>query len=204
MTWWKVHPDSDLDDQDIQECTGKHGLRRSGAAGAEFGERVMLMTKGPNRVRQWYFGVWLGLATRTQDTHIGRPEGVAHAWANKRIGAHDRWKAEDVLGVCGPTSHPDPRRDGEIANVRSLDAAPLPPPQTAPRATHAHITPWICAPGEARTAGRAQTPPEWHSGECKGGIKHLLRFNFGLKLRTDRITRRRRPITPHRVPSFCV
>lgn len=38
---------------------------------ADFGEGVMFMTKGPNKGHMWSFGVWLGVAPRSQDVYVG-------------------------------------------------------------------------------------------------------------------------------------
>lgn len=40
---------------------------RSEVAVAAFGEKVMLMTKGPRKERQWALGMWRGLVTRNHE-----------------------------------------------------------------------------------------------------------------------------------------
>lgn len=67
--------------------------KRAGTAVAEFGDMVMFLKKGPNRERQCSFGIWLGLVTRTQETYLGTPDGVVHAWAIRTVGEHERWRS---------------------------------------------------------------------------------------------------------------
>lgn len=55
----------------------------SDRAVAEFAERVMFMTEGPRKEKQWPFGVWLGLATFTHEAFIGTRGGVVRAWTNE-------------------------------------------------------------------------------------------------------------------------
>lgn len=67
--------------------------KRSGTAAAEVGERVMFMTRGPNKESQWSFGpsaFGLWLATRTQEECVGTPKGVSRAWAIKRKREQDK------------------------------------------------------------------------------------------------------------------
>lgn len=53
--------------------------KRSGASASEFGEKVMEITRWPNKERQWAFGTWLGQATRTLETDSGTPDEVMRA-----------------------------------------------------------------------------------------------------------------------------
>lgn len=99
-------------------------VKRSGTAVAESGERVMDMTRGPNRERQGSF-----------DT----PCGVVRASTFKRLGEQERWSADGVLSVKGSALQPDPRREGEDAHIRIVadrpeERAAPPPPQDAPPA----------------------------------------------------------------------
>lgn len=84
---------------------------RRGPTDAEFGERVMFLTKGPHKGRQWSSGVWLGLVTCTHNTDVGTPEGVARAWTIKRIRAQDRWKTYELLAARS-TTQPYPQCEG--------------------------------------------------------------------------------------------
>lgn len=107
--------------------------KRSGAAVAEFGERVMYMARGPNRDRRWSFGVWQGLVMRTREAYLGTPEGVVRAWTVKRLAEQERWKVEDVKAARGTTQRPDPNREGEEVHIhipgeRPPEATPAPPP----------------------------------------------------------------------------
>lgn len=77
--------------------------RRAGTAVAESGDNAMCMTRAPNRDRQWPFGMRLGLATRTRESYLGAPKGVARAWTVKRIAEQERWTAADITAMRGAT-----------------------------------------------------------------------------------------------------
>lgn len=51
----------------------------SGTVVADFGERDMCVARGPNRERQWSFGVRMSLVTRTQESYVGISDGVVQA-----------------------------------------------------------------------------------------------------------------------------
>lgn len=110
--------------------------KRNGAAVAEFGEKVMFLTRRPNKENKWSFGTLLGLVTRTQETYIGSAEGVVRAWTIKRIAEQERWNADELLAMRGTVQQPDPRREGENVHICiAADANPAQapaPPRVAP------------------------------------------------------------------------
>lgn len=76
---------------------------------AEFVERIMHLTRGPNKEGEWGFGVWHGLVSRRQATYVLAPEGIFSSLTIKRVAEQDMWKAEDVLAMRRTI------RDGEDA-----------------------------------------------------------------------------------------
>lgn len=110
---------------------------RSGAVVAEFGERIMFLTRAPNKERHWPFGVWLGLVMRTQETCVWTTEGVVRAWKVEGTGEQDKWRADEVSVAKCAKQQTDPRREGEFLHTRitaERDQAeyPVPPKDTPP------------------------------------------------------------------------
>ena len=85
-----------------------------------FGERVLykeLHSKGRDRrnkaVCDWKYGVYLGLAFRSNSAIIGTRDGVIRAYAVKRRPVERRWSYEEVTGVTGTPGAPDPKKPGK-------------------------------------------------------------------------------------------
>lgn len=88
---------------------GRHGGRAAGKmcemGMAEFGETVMFLPKG------------FGIVTRTNQAYNCTPEDV-RAWTNKRAGARDRWKIEDLLATSVTMQRPGRGCDGGELHFR--------------------------------------------------------------------------------------
>lgn len=83
---------------------------------AEFGARVVFLTKGPRNQKQWGTGIRMGLLVRSTAVYEGTPEGVVRAWSIRR------------------TRRPDPGREGVGVYIRiegecAHDEVPPAPPQ---------------------------------------------------------------------------
>lgn len=97
--------------------------KRTGTTMTEIGERVLFLTRGPNREREWPFGTWLGLVTRTQEAFVGAAQGVVRAWTIKRVGEQGRWNAEHHE-AAGPL-HRRRAREGRGASRTARRATPF-------------------------------------------------------------------------------
>eukprot|EP00973_Karenia_brevis_P090589 12403341-Karenia_brevis.AAC.1 len=101
-----------------------HG-RQASIAVAEFGEQVFYRvprTKS-NRLRKletsWFPGTWIGINRRTHEHLVAAEDGsVVMARSIRRRPLVDRWKIEQIKGIRGTPTCPNPSNtaDGEIRN----------------------------------------------------------------------------------------
>ena len=95
---------------------------------AEFGELVLYRPLGEEKKRKkvdprWQYGVFLGVATRSNEVYMGTEDGVVKAWAFRRLRTQDRWDAAKVLGVKGSPTKPDPNSAGSDVQTHIMLAA---------------------------------------------------------------------------------
>ncbi len=83
---------------------------------AEFEEAVHYREMNPGHERRngeyygWREGIWLGLASRSNESFVGTPQGIVRTAVFKRKPPATRWDFEKVNAVRGTVRCPDPAK----------------------------------------------------------------------------------------------
>ena len=106
---------------------------------AEFGEKVLYqpMVKYNKNTKldvRWQFGVFLGVATRTNEVMIGGRDGAERAWACRRLPEDQRWDAEAVHQVRDSPAGPefDLKITADPVNTEAMAKPQARPPVVTP------------------------------------------------------------------------